>query len=767
MRRIVNKLLFFIFAVFSAFLLISCTKKESSSQEEVFGKEGYVYQVTKDHFEEIGQMKNIECLCWKDDRLFMLVNVIQKGITETSLEQKAILSCRQDGSDGKLITISPEILRTSDVIQTFSIDEEGNLRLLLFVFSEEKSYVKLLDEEGNLLDSYALETNSKDIYLDVNRNCFIARDGSACGINGNNLYVFRPDGKQAGIINGNMEMGNVEFVQLEDGSVYITQEDSKGRLQFVKLDLEECKITETISIDDNIDFHRIKLCAGTGTIVYFSIEDSAVYSFDFANNQLTKLFSWINVGAAMEQADALFFRNGNLYAANAYMDWDNPQDSGSELIIVGQTKDSDKKEKKKLKLACYYLDFLKDEVLAFNQENEDYYIEIMDYTNYNNEEKEMRLQMDLTAGNVPDIIDVYSLSVGNYAKKGLFTDLYTLMEQDREIHKEDLIDSVRKIVEQDGKLYYMGSAFMLHSLVGSKARFGNKESITFSEMEKLYKKMLPEEVFMYYISRQGFLGITMQGNLNRFLNWDTGLVQFDSEDFIQMLKFSKKFPNEEDINIGFMPNFTSDASALLRQDRLLLNEECFDSIDMIQFLQKVYSDGFTALGYPSVNGDNALKMSFNGMALAITEQCNDKAGAWEFVRRFFTYEYQLKSTYNQLIEKGIPVRKDVLEKELEYAMATEPYTDEDGTKVVPMKGIYSRGNLTMPKEPLSKEEADIVYSLIDRIDGFISSRSDDVWKKMEEILNEETAAYYAGDKTAKEVAEIIQKRVQIYVDEQS
>ena len=60
-------------------------------------------------------------------------------------------------------------------------------------------------------------------------------------------------------------------------------------------------------------------------------------------------------------------------------------------------------------------------------------------------------------------------------------------------------------------------------------------------------------------------------------------------------------------------------------------------------------------------------MSFEGFTMAITEACHNKEGAWEFLRRFLTYDYQKKIDY------ALPTRKDALKKKLEYAAATKNY----------------------------------------------------------------------------------------------
>ena len=64
-------------------------------------------------------------------------------------------------------------------------------------------------------------------------------------------------------------------------------------------------------------------------------------------------------------------------------------------------------------------------------------------------------------------------------------------------------------------------------------------------------------------------------------------------------------------------------------------------------------------------------------------------------------------------------------------------------------------------EPLTQEQVDYFMSIINSVDG--SYNYDD---ELVTVVSEEAAAFFAGQKSAEEVAKLIQSRVQIYVNEQ-
>ena len=87
------------------------------------------------------------------------------------------------------------------------------------------------------------------------------------------------------------------------------------------------------------------------------------------------------------------------------------------------------------------------------------------------------------------------------------------------------------------------------------------------------------------------------------------------------------------------------------------------------------------------------------------------------------------------------------------------YLDEEGNKVE-YDNTYFLNGVEITMEPLTKEDCD-------RVIGYLkgANRTSFYNGEILKIMEEETAAYFNGQKSAKEVADIIQSRVQIYVNE--
>ena len=96
-------------------------------------------------------------------------------------------------------------------------------------------------------------------------------------------------------------------------------------------------------------------------------------------------------------------------------------------------------------------------------------------------------------------------------------------------------------------------------------------------------------------------------------------------------------------------------------------------------------------------------------------------------------------------------------------MTPQYYTDpETGEQVEMSMGGMGYDDFFVDFYATTQEEADQLAALIENIAG-TSSYNENIMN----IINEETAALFAGQRTAEQVADVIQNRVSTYVAEQS
>ena len=102
----------------------------------------------------------------------------------------------------------------------------------------------------------------------------------------------------------------------------------------------------------------------------------------------------------------------------------------------------------------------KSAILAFNNASPDCRIEVTDYSIYNTAEDRTagitRLVTEISAGKVPDILNVSTLGAEGWQARGLFEDLWPYIDSDPELGREELMEGVFQALETGGKLYQIG-----------------------------------------------------------------------------------------------------------------------------------------------------------------------------------------------------------------------------------------------------------------------------------------------------------------------
>lgn len=94
-------------------------------------------------------------------------------------------------------------------------------------------------------------------------------------------------------------------------------------------------------------------------------------------------------------------------------------------------------------------------------------------------------------------------------------------------------------------------------------------------------------------------------------------------------------------------------------------------------------------------------------------------------------------------------------------MTKEYETDENGEKVESVKTHWSFDDFDMDIYAATQEDVDAMMTLLRSTETLRS----DTDMELQGIISEETAPYFQGQKTAAEVANIIQNRIQVYVNE--
>lgn len=531
-----------------------------------------------------------------------------------------------------------------------------------------------------------------------------------------------------------------------DHRVLLVGTDAKGFISY-GVDPTTGKYQET-KYETPASFISESVTSGCGEYDFYVNGSDGVYGFKTGSTGPVKVFDFMASDLEIESVIGCSF----LSADTAVLMYYN-MDYGSEAALFKKAGDEGQGDKVALSLACTYADSdLSKAVVNFNKTNKKYRVVLQEYPY--DDEGNNTLNMEVAAGNIPDMLCISGdMPVESYAAKGMFVDLDPFFSEDEELAARDYLNNVLDASRIDGKMYFICPAFNVMGLIGKKKDFGDTVGVTTGQIEKMIKERgLSYETALGPITREGMLAWVLFCAMDEYVDWDKGTCSFGDESFINLLKFCRKFPkkiNYENIDWAQLEGAMREGKQLIRDGYMY----CFDN-----YMQERYGyvgDEFSLLGYPG-NGENG-PVIMNELAVAITRNSDHPEGCWEFLRGFYLDEYQ------QNIDSAFPVSIDALEILADRAMnpKTFTYIDENGKEVSEPETSSVMMNGKTVKIPVPTRED------IDHVMGILRSlkMKTSVDSKITEIINEETSAFFAGQKNAEETADIIQSRVKVYINE--
>ncbi|MDR0991353.1 MAG: extracellular solute-binding protein [Ruminococcus sp.] len=364
---------------------------------------------------------------------------------------------------------------------------------------------------------------------------------------------------------------------------------------------------------------------------------------------------------------------------------------------------------------------------------------------------------DIIAGNIPDVIVIEpEMPYGNFVRKGMLADLYPFIDNDPDYEREDFSQPILKAFETDGKLYSIAPAFSFTTLVGKTSIFGEAQGQSFAELQAAAAKFPNASLFGTSVDREVFTNVILTRMAQGFIDDKNGVCSFDSADFIALLKYAKSLPSPdpgaEPFDFPFNPGETND----YKSDRTLIElMSVYDFRHIVSLEKPEFGEPVTFLGFPTSNGGSGIILN-TILETAIMAQGKNPDGAWAFVKGLQSHGSWVFENmgYPPLGMLPILMSEQNIAAEKATIPAYETWYGETWPRV-----SWLGANLS---EQPNNTEADNakMFALFESIDGV-----DRTVPAIKNIIAEETAAYFAGNKTAEETARIIQNRATTYLEE--
>lgn len=332
------------------------------------------------------------------------------------------------------------------------------------------------------------------------------------------------------------------------------------------------------------------------------------------------------------------------------------------------------------------------------------------------------LNTAIISGEGPDLIDLYRVPYSAYLKKDMLIDLKTVFANQGQ---DEYFENVLNLTKVGDTYRSIIVSYSLSGMCVDKELVGDRTSWTIDEFVAIMEDS--GEIYDSYL--QSFvLQALFEQNYTEFIDEGSNTASFSSDEFTNLLEFVNRYAYSESDLSGGVGNISF-------FDFHFPFELAFNRNDI--GYEPVY------IGCPS-NQSSAFTIDLSaGLEISVLSTSENQDGAKKFVEYLLSEEYQSQSDC-------MPVRKDCLST---FLTNVDKYVDSDGITEEEVKELKK-------SMLLSEEEIELVRDLVENADN-LGRYEDTVYS----IIEEESAPFFSGDKTAKEVADIIQNRVTSYLDE--
>lgn len=633
-------------------------------------------------------------------------------------------------SNAEGVSAQKIVLGDGEVPKAFTVSEEKR-ELICLIYAEgedteDSCLLRIYNLEGIQLREQGLEqlsaepirqllaSTSGQIYAASEQELFvIAADGSSCSsyaISGERLAGIAMD-----------EQESIYAVQSHNGSYEILQ------LNQQKKTLEKLSAVRT----------GYSLIVSHGRGLYFT---NGSKLFQYADG-------WQDILSFAEQA----INGGHVQeilctAENQYqiLSYDITQKGEWELAcLTRQEKDTTEEPEMVEKIPISIATVVKEggayteAIVSFNRSHPNYYLQLKDYTD-DSAARQQQIQTSLLGSDAPDILEVYSMTdYENYVDKGYLEPLTPYLAESEKVDLEDFLPEIVEAYTRNGQIYAIPTTFTVKTLACSQSLLGERTDWTIEEfldfleeypgtrLSELHSNVTGEE-----LTPKRLLGIVLDRGVEGFIDWETGEVKLDSERFRNIMERIR--------DISMVPKNREDNA-----EEVILWEVGIYQAAVVRELEYENQEAVVLIGYPTAEAGDSNAMLSPGQPLAIIGSSEEKEGAWLFI------EGQLASerTYRGF---DLPTRVSQLEKKLE--LEWETYRELPNWYNVSEEA--AAGYLITERQMDMAKEA--MENAVFRSDTSLQIR----W-----IIQEEAEYYFSGTKSLDEVIDIIQNRVQLYLNE--
>lgn len=630
-------------------------------------------------------------------------------------------------------------------------------------------------KQTNTIDlATAFKASGIDTSLKYLGNYYISSSGDNYFVLDDTVMILNSDFTYKS--NFTVEDGGINNIIIDGESVYMTcwsngnyviKKSSNGQVTDLNSDTVKKELVNVYNY----------LGAADGKLYYS--DSTGVSMYDTNTDTVSEVMNYINSDINPSNAGRMtLLPDGSFITVNTDWSTETPKTSLQKLTKV---PDELLEEEVIVRLGSIYSNYqLLESIIRYNRQNNGIRISMITYDKYNNAENEYtgatkQLNNEIITGSLPDIICLdNSLPIDSYFSKGIFTDLNKFIDSEENgLDRSKLMTNVLEASSYKGKLYSMILSYSVRTLYAKSKFVGDNVGWTFDKMMETINSM-PEGMQAFFgESRDRIIDNFFSNSMDSFIDWETGDTKFESQAFIDFIKFlatcpEKDYWSEYYDSLGDNYVYDEDKEREMSQtyelrfynDKSLLDFGYVSAFSSVMYeLNTFATKEVTAIGYPADSGSGAV--IYPSVELAISDKSLAKDQAWDIIKFIMNDEKFIENT-----NYTFSINKDLMDKSASTAgdNYNNYYRRDDDFSWYKNAG-YSEDYI----EYLKNSRQDYDQAVIDKMYETIKNstkvaRTD---SDLVAIINEELSGFFGGTKTAEDTARVIASRVKIYISEHS
>lgn len=365
-----------------------------------------------------------------------------------------------------------------------------------------------------------------------------------------------------------------------------------------------------------------------------------------------------------------------------------------------------------------------------------------------------RVWNELIAGAGPDLLLIDQKDLAALWEKGVLMDLRELVSQET---LDQIYPGLLAMGAIDGSLAGVSTFYNIQSMVTSTDVWTEEEWTVEDMIALLEAGEYPHAVHRGYGYSGGSallsLMVCYDMTDSPFIDWETGTCSFDSDLFIRLLEVAKKYQADLNVEVEDTDMFQAGYKELLNGDCMAVQDILFDRSIFVQ-IKQLLGEKYNRPGIPGAEGSSQVvnPISF----IVVNKNCKNREAVAEYLE--FVMSPKNMGDYRRDCRDTFQVVKDwegrwcVIEETVDGLYEYEYPLDKNDPAI--------RSEEMPPFYEEYLEWCEEYYAFMESLEG--QSVMDN---QIADIIQEESENFFEGGQSAEHVAEVIQKRVQLYLSE--